>query len=64
MRLVEHAALTMKRLENGKVKSDPMEIYWNAGRKVLCVLDLFGLPSVAFHSGLQHDRGGKINDDL
>ncbi|KAG1808118.1 hypothetical protein EV424DRAFT_1329087, partial [Suillus variegatus] len=34
-----------------------MEIYWNAGRKVLCVLDLFGLPSVAFHSGLQHDRG-------
>ncbi|KAG1894772.1 uncharacterized protein F5891DRAFT_1194925 [Suillus fuscotomentosus] len=59
-----HKMKKMKRLENGKVKSDPMEIYRNAGRKVSCVLDLFALPSVAFHSGLQHDRGGKINDDL
>ncbi|KAG0693859.1 hypothetical protein DFH29DRAFT_881138 [Suillus ampliporus] len=54
----------MKRLENGKVESDLMDIYQNAGRKVSCVLNLFGLPSVAFHTGLQHDHGSKINDDL
>ncbi|KAG1737815.1 uncharacterized protein EDB91DRAFT_1082918 [Suillus paluster] len=59
-----HKTKKIKRLENGKVELDPMEIYQNAGRKVSCVLNLFGLLSVAFHTGLQHDHGGKINNDL
>ncbi|KAG1816307.1 uncharacterized protein BJ212DRAFT_1299611 [Suillus subaureus] len=33
-------------------------------QKVTCVLNLFGLPSVTFHTGLQHDCGGKISSDL
>ena len=55
--------LTRKRLTDNR-KADPMEIYRNAGRKITCVLDLFGLPSVAFHTGLQYDRGGDVKDDL
>ncbi|KAG1844604.1 hypothetical protein F4604DRAFT_1937447 [Suillus subluteus] len=54
----------LKKLDDAKSISDPIEMYRNVGRKVTCVLDLFGLPSVAFHTGLQHNRGGKISADL
>ncbi|KAG2103075.1 uncharacterized protein F5147DRAFT_547092, partial [Suillus discolor] len=37
------------------------ELYRNAGRKTSSLLDTFGIPSAAFKTGLQFDRGGKRN---
>ncbi|KAG1795961.1 uncharacterized protein HD556DRAFT_1307187 [Suillus plorans] len=38
---------------------DDTELYRNAGRKASSLLDTFGIPSTAFKTGLQFDRGGK-----
>ncbi|KAG1747759.1 uncharacterized protein EDB91DRAFT_1016905, partial [Suillus paluster] len=35
------------------------ELYQNAGRKTSSLLDMFGIPSAAFKTSLQFDRGGK-----
>ncbi|KAG2133216.1 uncharacterized protein EDB93DRAFT_1308741 [Suillus bovinus] len=40
-------------------KTDDTELYRNAGRKASSLLDTFGIPSAAFKTGLQFDRGGK-----
>ncbi|KAG2159200.1 uncharacterized protein EDB93DRAFT_1245019 [Suillus bovinus] len=40
-------------------KTDDTELYQNAGRKASSLLDTFGIPSAAFKTGLQFDRGGK-----
>ncbi|KAG1724208.1 uncharacterized protein EDB91DRAFT_1087550 [Suillus paluster] len=40
-------------------KTDDTELYQNAGRKASSLLDTFGVPSAAFKTGLQFDRGGK-----
>ncbi|KAG1816766.1 uncharacterized protein BJ212DRAFT_1480623 [Suillus subaureus] len=45
----------IKQSDDTNAISDPIEMYRNIGRKVTCVLDLFGL---------QHDRGDKISSDL
>ncbi|KAG1734273.1 uncharacterized protein EDB91DRAFT_1057000, partial [Suillus paluster] len=37
------------------------ELYRNAGRKALILLDMFGIPSAAFKTGLQFDQGGKCD---
>ncbi|KAG1738464.1 hypothetical protein EDB19DRAFT_1909212 [Suillus lakei] len=62
--LLQAVSIHKMKKTKGKADSDPMKIYLNAGRKASCVLDLFGLPSVAFYTGLRHDRGGNIDDDL
>ena len=44
--------------------SDPMEIYRNAGKKAIALLDPFGVPAQAFLISIQHDKGGNIDDSL
>ncbi|KAG1747948.1 uncharacterized protein EDB91DRAFT_1079626 [Suillus paluster] len=42
-------------------KMDDTELYQNAGKKALSLLDTFSVPSAAFKTGLQFDRGGKCD---
>ncbi|KAG6378984.1 hypothetical protein JVT61DRAFT_13272 [Boletus reticuloceps] len=44
--------------------SDPMEIYRNVGKRVIALLDPFGVLAKAFLISIQHDKGGSINDAL
>lgn len=41
---------------------DAMDIYRNAGRKAVALLDPFAIPAKAFLTGIQHDMGGKCDD--
>ncbi|KIK79864.1 hypothetical protein PAXRUDRAFT_16093 [Paxillus rubicundulus Ve08.2h10] len=41
-----------------------MELYRNAGKKAVALLDPFGVPAKAFLIGIQHDSGGKVDADL
>lgn len=43
---------------------DPMEIYRNMGKKAIALLDPFGVPAKAFLIGIQHNKGGKVDDTL
>ncbi|KAH0831875.1 hypothetical protein J3R83DRAFT_12746 [Lanmaoa asiatica] len=52
-----------KKVTNGD-GGDPMETYRNAGKKAIALLDPFGVPAKAFLIGIQHDKGGKVDDTL
>lgn len=41
-----------------------MEIYRNAGKKTVALLDPFAMLMKAFVTGIQHNLGGEINDIL
>ena len=41
-----------------------MEIYRTAGKKAVVLLDPFVIPAKAFLTGIQHNKGGKIDNTL
>jgi len=44
--------------------TDDLEVYRNAGRMASSLLDTFGIPAAAFKTGIQADRGGKLDHKL